>query len=101
MAILTAALAALVVALSTFDALSTRQAMKRGAREANPVMAWVQRLSPKGWPYIRLGFGIAVAAAGIIAGGTGGLILMALASAAWGYAVWNNYSIAWKKQEQL
>lgn len=42
--------------LGYFDVNSTKQALKRGTgTEANPVIAWLMKLSPTGWPWIKAG----------------------------------------------
>lgn len=89
-------LAALLVALAVFDAISTLQAFKKGAHEANLIMAWLQNKLPKGWIYVRIGLGVAVALLSFAAPEAFGTAFCALAAMGWGYVVINNYSIAWR-----
>jgi hypothetical protein len=91
------ALALLLLALAVFDAISTTQAIKRGAHEANIFMAWLMRVLPKGWVYVRIGFALAVIGAAAYSPYPGSIMLLVAACALWAYAVKNNFDIAWNK----
>lgn len=55
------AFAIAVFALSILDVILTKAGAKAGKVETNPVMAWLQKLTPTGWPYVRSGGALVVA----------------------------------------
>jgi len=56
-------IAALIVALGVVDAWVTGLVLKAGGREANPLMAWLQKVAPKYWEAMKLAVHVAVAGA--------------------------------------
>jgi phage tail protein X len=92
------ALAVVLVVLSAFDAVSTLQAFKRGAYEANPVMAWVQKVLPEGWIYARIAVGVFVGVGSFSVEAPYGTLLCLIGAAVWGWVVAHNYGIAWRKR---
>ncbi len=95
-------LAFLLSVAAAFDAISTLQAFKRNAVEANGFMAWMQRKLPNAWPYVKFSiFGLLPAALILVAfynGSAVGATLAGIAGVAGlGYVIWNNYGIAWRK----
>lgn len=90
-------LAFLSIILALGDVITTNGALGTGqAREANPVMALVQRVLGSKWVIARLAYNAAGIAAAFVYDGTwAGVALLGVGNALTGYAVWNNWKI-WK-----
>lgn len=69
------------------DVWTTEAALKRGATEANGIMAWLMRAFGQAWIPIKL-FSALVIAASLIAGGYD-MALWAVAAVSAGIAAWN------------
>lgn len=46
------------IILQVADVWTTTQALKRGATEANPVIAWVMARTGKAWPVVKLALAV-------------------------------------------
>jgi hypothetical protein len=76
------------------DISSTKGAIKRGAYEANPVMARLMAWFPNAWPYIKAALSLPVMLAVIcFASGWTALIVLMIASVGYFYVWRHNYGV--------
>ena len=78
------------LALQIADVWTTIRALKLGATEANPVVAWLMEKTGSGWPFVKLAGAVAGA---YTAWAGGGLWVVWVLCAIYVYVVYSNWQI--------
>ncbi len=76
--------------LQVADVITTRKALARGGREANPIVAWLMRRFGERWVVVKCGGGLI---AGVILMGTGAVFILWLVCAFYLLVILNNIRV--------
>jgi hypothetical protein len=94
MTLILIALVVAVTVLAAFDVHSTLRFLKAGRKEGNPIMVWLQRVLPNGWPVVRIGGAAAVALlAAFFTPAPGACLILSILCAIYLFVVLRNYGL--------